>query len=360
MLVGPAQDDLELLTQLPNGLDTMTDEARRIVAAAGAESTIDQVLAIQDHFAGPDSSFVYSTDVPGLRGSTALEEFVLDTQVGYCEYYATAMAVMLRGLGVPTRVATGYLPGREIISPTDTQPGLYQVSSTDAHAWVEVAFEDFGWVTFDPTPRSDTAGLRPGRDALAGFGPNGGTAQGPLVVPSEDDLLRASEAPDVPVGAAGAAVPGSGQGAGLGAGGRVLLVGVALLVVLALAVGAWWWWARRRRTSDVAAERVMLAQSHLLVTAAALGRGRRPDETLHELVDRWIASGDVDGPTAQLLVREASLVAFGGDGVVVSDAQAQAVEDAVERLSLQLRLAAPRRDRMLAELRMLTIRASDA
>lgn len=360
VLTGPSEAQLALRTQLPNGQDRLVDEARRIVDVAGAESTIDQVLAIQDHFAGSTSSFQYSTDVPGLRGSTALEEFVFDTQIGYCEYYATAMAVMLRGLGIPTRVATGYLPGREIIAPTDSEPGLYQVSSTDAHAWVEVAFDEFGWVTFDPTPRSDTAGLRPGRDALAGFGPNGGAAQGPLELPSEDDLLQASEAPNVP--AAGVPAPGTiggGLGDRLGAGTRVLLVGFAILVVAAIVVWGWWWWARRRRTSDIAAERVMLAQSHLLVTAAALGRGRRPDETMHELAERWIASGDVDGPSAQLLVRQASLVAFGGRDVAVTDAQAEAVEDAAERLSLQLRLAAPRRERMLAELRVLTIRPRD-
>jgi hypothetical protein len=65
---------------------------------------------------------------------------------GYCEQYAGAMAVMVRAAGVPARVALGYTPGAE-------QPdGSRLITSDDAHAWVEVYFEDLGWVPFDPTP----------------------------------------------------------------------------------------------------------------------------------------------------------------------------------------------------------------
>lgn len=355
---GPATDDLDLRVQLPGGQQRLVSEARRIVDAAGATTAVDQALAIQDHFAGPDSDFLYSTDVPGLRGSGALEQFVLDTRVGYCEYYATAMAVMLRGLGIPTRVATGYLPGREVVAPTSSLPGTYQVSSTDAHAWVEVAFEEAGWVTFDPTPRSDTAGLRPSRDTLAAFGPNGGTAQGPVEAPSEDDLLRASEIPQPPVGAP--APVGRSEGAEEGNSSGDILLGLAgVLALVAMVLGVAWWWAHRRRTSHVASERVMLAQSHLLVTAAALGRGRHHHETIHDVTGRWIASGDVDGPSAQLVAREASRVAFGGPDVSVSAAQADAMEEAATRVSTQLRDAASRRDRLMSELRLLRIGPED-
>lgn len=356
--VGTDAENLDLRTQLPTGQEELVALARELVAAAGAESAIDQVLVVQDHFTGPGSEYVYSTDVPFLRGTSALQDFVLDTRVGYCEYFATAMAVMLRGLGIPARVATGYLPGQEVAAPTDTAAGVYQVSSTDAHAWVEVAFDDVGWVTFDPTPRSDTAGLRPSRDALAPFGANAGTAQGPAEVPSEDDLLGASEAPQVPpeaAGAPGAASAGGDQQAAGPLARAAMVVGIVLLVAL-LGLVAAWWWTRRPRTSTDPAERVLLAQSHLLVTAAALGRGRHPDETLHEVVRRWIDSGDVDGPAAQLVAARGSLVAFGGADVAISDEDAAAMEDAVARLSQQLRDAAPRRERLLAEVRRMTAR----
>lgn len=357
---GLAVNDLDLQTQLPGGQDQLVAEARRIVEASGATTAVDQALAIQDHFAGPGSDFVYSTDVPGLRGSDALETFVLDTRVGYCEYYATAMAVMLRGLGIPTRVATGYLPGRELLAPTASTPGTYQVSSTDAHAWVEVAFAEAGWVTFDPTPRSDTAGLRPSRDALTAFAPNGGTAQQPIDAPT-DDLLQAGEAPQLPSDAP--APVGRSEGADGGTSATNILAGLAGLAALAvlatMMLGVAWWWAHRRRTSQVAAERVVLAQSHLLVTAAALGRARHTDESIHDVTARWIASGDVDAPAAQLVAREASRVAFGGPDVDVTDVQADAMEDAAQRVSAQLRDAASRRDRMLAEFRVMTIGPED-
>ena len=354
--LGADDEDLGLRTQLPTGQEPLIERARALVAAAGAEQPIDQALVIQDWFAGPDSAFTYSTDVPSLRGSSSLEQFVLQDQVGYCEYFATAMAVMLRGLGIPARVATGYLPGREVAAPTGTAAGVYQVSSTDAHAWVEVAFEDVGWVTFDPTPRSDTAGLRPSADSLAPFGANAGAAGAPSDLPSEDDLLGASEAPQAPQQPAGA--PGAG-GVGadeqaLGPLARIALVLGFVVVVALLGLAAAWWWARRPRTATDPAARVLLAQSQLLVTAAALGRGRRPDETMHEVVHRWIASGDVDGPSAQLVAAQASIVAFGGDGVEVTDEQAAAMEDAAARVSRQLRNAASRQDRLLAEMRRIT------
>jgi transglutaminase-like putative cysteine protease len=352
---GSDGDEVVLGTQLPTGQESLVARAREIVAAAGAEQAIDQVLAIQDHFTGPDSVFVYSTDVPSLRGTSALEQFVLEDQVGYCEYFATAMAVMVRGLGIPARVATGYLPGREVAAPTGTAAGVYQVSSTDAHAWVEVAFEDVGWVTFDPTPRSDTAGMRPSRDSLAPFGANAGAAGEPSDLPSEDDLLGASEAPQAPQEPV--AVPGSGGAVdeqAMGPLARVATVVAVLLAVALLGLVAAWWWARRPRTATDPGERVLLAQSQLLVTAAALGRGRRPDETLHEVVQRWIDSGDVDGPSAQLVAARASEVAFGGDEVEVTTEQAAEVEEAAARLSQQLRDAASRQDRLLAEVRRIT------
>ncbi|MGI8689954.1 MAG: DUF4129 domain-containing transglutaminase family protein, partial [Thermomicrobiales bacterium] len=77
--------------------------------------------------------------------------FLFDAKAGYCEYFATAMTVLLRADSIPARVVTGYLPGAR-------QPdGRFLSRESQAHSWVEVYFPLYGWITFDPTPRPDVA-----------------------------------------------------------------------------------------------------------------------------------------------------------------------------------------------------------
>ena len=80
------------------------------------------------------------------RGEDIADSFIFKMEQGYCEYYATSMAVMLRSQGVPARYVVGYSTGQQVAEST------YQVRSLNAHAWVEVYFEGVGWVKFDPTP----------------------------------------------------------------------------------------------------------------------------------------------------------------------------------------------------------------
>ena len=73
--------------------------------------------------------------------------FLFETKTGHCEYFASAMAIMLRLQGVPARLVTGF-------SATNKNPltGYFEVRALDAHAWVEAYFPAHGWVTFEPTP----------------------------------------------------------------------------------------------------------------------------------------------------------------------------------------------------------------
>jgi transglutaminase-like putative cysteine protease len=80
------------------------------------------------------------------RSENIADTFIFEMDRGYCEYYATSMVVMLRSQGVPARYVVGYSTGQQVAENT------YQVRSLNAHAWVEVYFEDVGWVKFDPTP----------------------------------------------------------------------------------------------------------------------------------------------------------------------------------------------------------------
>ena len=74
-------------------------------------------------------------------------DYFLFIQKGYCDYFGTVMAIMLRSVGVPARLATGYLPGSY-----DYGRQRYEVSERDGHAWTEVYFPPYGWIEFEPTP----------------------------------------------------------------------------------------------------------------------------------------------------------------------------------------------------------------
>jgi transglutaminase-like putative cysteine protease len=130
-------------TELPDDLDPAVRQIA-LEWTADAASAYDKVVAIQRHF--HSVGFTYSTDVDAADDADALLTFLTQTKTGFCQQYATAMAVLVRELGIPARVAVGFRAG------TFQDDGTYLVQSTDAHAWVEVFFEGYGWLSFEPTP----------------------------------------------------------------------------------------------------------------------------------------------------------------------------------------------------------------
>jgi transglutaminase-like putative cysteine protease len=134
------------LTELPDSVPPEVGRlARRIVDDAGATTPFTQALAIQNEL----RTWEYSLHPPPGHSGVAMRTF-LEQRVGYCEQFAGTMAVMLRTLGIPARVAVGFTPGT--VDPDD--PTLWTVSWANAHAWVEVRFGG-EWLAFEPTPRSD-------------------------------------------------------------------------------------------------------------------------------------------------------------------------------------------------------------
>ena len=91
--------------------------------------------------------FSYNEHPPQVRGMPPLVAFVSRTQQGYCQHFAGAMALMLRYLGIPARVAAGFTSGAY-----DADRKSWRVNDRNAHTWVEVWFDGFGWLPFDPTP----------------------------------------------------------------------------------------------------------------------------------------------------------------------------------------------------------------
>jgi hypothetical protein len=162
LLPNPSADDLRA-DRGAGGVDPVYLDARNIdprvaqlaeQVTGAAANGFDRAMALEDYFTGKASQFRYSLQTAPGNGDDALVEFLTVGKVGYCEQFASAMATMLRTVGVPARVAVGFTAGTEV--------GDYRsISTQDAHAWVEAWFPGNGWVTFDPTPLTDGRAITP-------------------------------------------------------------------------------------------------------------------------------------------------------------------------------------------------------
>ncbi len=130
------------LLQLPPGYNPKT----LAFAAALRAQTSDnaQLVDAMLHFFH-EKKFSYTLEPP-LLGEQAVDEFLFSTQAGFCEHYASAFVVLMRAMGIPARVVTGYQGGE--INPVD---GYMEIRQADAHAWAEVWLQKRGWVRVDPT-----------------------------------------------------------------------------------------------------------------------------------------------------------------------------------------------------------------
>jgi transglutaminase-like putative cysteine protease/predicted secreted protein len=129
--------------QVPVGVPARVRElARRITA--GTDNQYDAVKAIERHLR---TNYRYTIDSPvPPPGADAVDYFLFEDNLGFCEQFASATAIMLRTLGYPARVVAGYTTGTR-----NAFTGYYEVHGTDAHSWVEVWFPRLGWYEFDPT-----------------------------------------------------------------------------------------------------------------------------------------------------------------------------------------------------------------
>jgi transglutaminase-like putative cysteine protease len=113
---------------------------------AGATTQYDRAVAIEDWL---ESNKAYSLNVSQPPDGDVATQFVTEMEAGYCEYFATSMVAMLRTQDIPARYVVGYSNGEPV------GDGRYEVRGMNAHAWVEVYFPKYGWVTFDPTPAAE-------------------------------------------------------------------------------------------------------------------------------------------------------------------------------------------------------------
>jgi transglutaminase TgpA-like protein/transglutaminase superfamily protein len=150
--VTPQVDDLPpRYTQIDRVDDRVRAKTQQLIA--GESNDFDRASAIWRYFTA-QNGFVYDTKTAPANDADALADFILKGKRGFCEQFASAMAVMLRVAGIPSRVAIGFTPGVQVND-------YLSISTQDAHAWVEAYFGGKGWVTFDPTPLSDGRGITP-------------------------------------------------------------------------------------------------------------------------------------------------------------------------------------------------------
>jgi transglutaminase-like putative cysteine protease len=135
------------------------------------------------------AQFQYSTEAPNDSGTDAIAAF-LEAKSGYCIHFASAMALMARQLGIPARVAVGFLPGEQ------QDDGSWAITAADAHAWPELYFHGVGWVRFEPTPRSGSISAVPPGYAQppAGVLPGDDLPSVPAATPSASASANAPEA----------------------------------------------------------------------------------------------------------------------------------------------------------------------
>lgn len=339
----PTAADLRALPPLNSApakyTDTGTiDQSIRNLATtwtAGDTTTYDKVMSIQHHLTGGD--YVYDTTVRQRTNESALTDFLFTDKRGFCEQFAAAMAVLLRTLGIPTRLAVGFDSGGRS-AEGDTANTIWTVSSHDAHTWPEVLFPTYGWLQFEPTPSITapsaeaylypstghvTAHCPPGK--VSCFNAKGTQGNGSGFVKGRqhnskfgnlDEHATADNTPPPPPPPA--ARPGWYDGRKLLAVALAVGLIVLLLTPLLRALGR----RRRLRRAGSVPRRLILATYDVFTERAAeLGFPREPGETIEEYRRRVSASGLMRNGDLDRLSDLTTAAAYGGREPGESDAQ---------------------------------------
>lgn len=252
-------------------------EAQKILQTvlSQADNNPYDIAKTMESYLKDAANFRYDTDVRDeaqerCQGVSTVECFAR-IRAGYCQYYASTMAILLREAGIPTRLAQGFLPGQRGGDGTEV------VRNSSAHAWVEVYFPGYGWVDFDPTGGS-VSQLAP----IASGPPETATPRPSLNLVTDRPGFSEGTGPDRRSRPPGE-TPGSTAGPSGPAAGPFIVVGLALLLFAAGLVYLAW----RRGPRPLHPDR---AWGSIGRWAARLGFGQRPSQTVYEYAG---ALGDV-------------------------------------------------------------------
>jgi transglutaminase-like putative cysteine protease len=309
-------------TTLP---EDMPEEVRDLAVTwvEGETTDYDRVLAIQDQLR---DGFHYTTNVDFRADVNTIVEFLSVTKSGFCQQFAVSMAVMLRELGIPARIAVGFTQGTEDPDVPDT----YSITTKNLHVWVEVPFEGYGWLAFEPTPnRENPVALpyqAPPEERCVGPNCDGGQRPGERPGDIDEAPVRDPRVNTPPSGSASPPTAGRSRT-------TILVWAIGGLLGAAIAGVPFARWAlRRRRLLRARGEprRMVLATYEILTErAAGLGAARGPGETPKEYLQRLEASDRLDDGNLGRLTTLAIRAAYAPEGVEpddVLDAQADARE----------------------------------
>ena len=224
----------EDFTRIPGGVpDIVRSTADEVTGSS--DNAYAKAMAIQKYLRSGEFTYSLQSPIQGGydgNGLSVLADF-LTQKSGYCIHYSSAMAVMARLEGIPSRIAVGYAPGRST-GDTVTLAGQgalpeYEVDARDAHAWPELYFQGLGWVPFEPTPS---------RGVVPEYATETVSPGSPDLIENNDELFPDSTAPAPTPGATPAPLPGSGGGNDIGQLLLPWLAGTAAGLVLLLLVAS--------------------------------------------------------------------------------------------------------------------------
>ncbi|GAC1383726.1 MAG: hypothetical protein NVS4B7_04980 [Ktedonobacteraceae bacterium] len=231
-------------SQVPTNLSPQVEKTL-LQWTHGATNTYEALKMLEGHLSDA-TQFTYSLDNSIVPANVDAVSWLLQTHRGYCTYYATAMTIMTRLLGIPARIINGFNHGH-----FDAQRKVWVVDGTDAHSWVQAYFPSFGWISFDPTPGYAlnvtsspkptttpvaTATAQPTRPPLKGTPPAKKKMQPPLRVS--------------PSGSSGIADTGVPENIFLGI--SIAALCCSLLIFL-LAIARYWWRSLYANSTFIAA-----------------------------------------------------------------------------------------------------------
>ncbi|OPH58648.1 hypothetical protein BC351_22845 [Paenibacillus ferrarius] len=268
---------LELPADLPERVKQLAVDITK-----PATNPYDQAKLIEKYLS---EHYPYTNTPDESKGKSKdfVDRFLFEVKQGYCDYYSTAMAVLTRSIGLPTRWVKGYSSG---VSPVPEQmrelgflgqlgtdidvnaAGIYTVRNSDAHSWVEVYFEGYGWISFEPTSGFKLPNVFP-------------EATPPPVEPSP-------EAEPVTVPDVTEAAP-SLTWLWLTLGGAAVVIASGLVVFLVRRTGVWQAWRTRRKQVQVINfnQKIIVEFEKLLRLGRRKGYTRLEHETMREAVTRW-------------------------------------------------------------------------
>ncbi len=330
-LVQPTGDELRETTvssPLENGrylrLPENSAEIEQITAlaedwTADATTPFDRALAIQDHLQDP-AEFSYTVDTPLRAGTRSILAFLTESRAGFCQQFATSMAVMLRSIDIQSRVVVGFATGN-----LTRTTGQYSVMTDRAHAWVEVYFPGWGWMPFEPTPRRvnpTVVGYDPPAEACPGPGcVDTGTQTGGETAPpaGPGGSQRERIEGDPRLGSGQPRPPGDfrttppiGNDPPIGAG-TALAIAATLGAVFLLVVPparALRRAMRRRRAASEPRRLILVTYEQFTERAGGLGLGRGPGETLEEYRRKVAETGYLSNGDLDRLTRLATAAAY--------------------------------------------------